>query len=239
MQSLSDAHKRSQRLWDRPCYTTPPQLWSTLAGGLSAQGIQNWAPNVLSALVIVTALLEFPLQGLDYEEEQAVWDAVDFKKGFSIVLDQSLSKHLTFSGCFLFLEKYVLFFWFWVGFLGGRGVKIYSLGTVWGKYQHDRTECGWLMMCILAACSILHVSAAVYKPLFNFTPKVVDDNLREKGIALEHRTAVTWIPFFHSLHCCLFALKKTISQVTEKKRFICSENMIQNALNLLNFISFT
>lgn len=82
MQSLSVAHKRSQRLWDCLCYTKPPQLLSTLAEGLSAQGIQNRALNVLSALVIVTALLEFPLQGLDYQKEQAVWDAVDFKKGF-------------------------------------------------------------------------------------------------------------------------------------------------------------
>lgn len=161
MQSLSNAHKRSQRLWDWPCYATPPQLWSTLAEGLSAQGIQNWAPNVLSALVIVTALLEFPLQGLDYQEEQAVWDAVDFKKGFSIVLDQSLSKHFTFSAVF-----------FGGAVVGeGWGGK-YSLGTVWAKYQHDKTGCGWLMMCILSACSVLHVSAAVYKPLFNFTPKV-------------------------------------------------------------------
>lgn len=45
-------------------------------GGLSAQGIQNWALNVLSALVIVTAMLQFQLQ------EQAVWDAVDSEKGF-------------------------------------------------------------------------------------------------------------------------------------------------------------
>lgn len=80
MQSVSNAHKRSQRLWDCPCYATPPQLCSTLAGGLSAQGIQNQAPNVLSALVIVTALLEFPFQGLDYQEEWVVWDAVAFKR---------------------------------------------------------------------------------------------------------------------------------------------------------------
>lgn len=116
MQSRSDAHKRSQRLWDCPCYVTPPQLWSTLAGELSAQGIQNWAPNVLSALVIVTVLLKFPLQGLDYQEEQAVWDAVDIKKDFSIVLDQSLSKHLTFSGFFFSLENMVLV-WFFGFFL--------------------------------------------------------------------------------------------------------------------------
>lgn len=39
--------------------------------------------------------------------------------------------------------------------------------------------------------SMLNVSAAVYKPLVNFTPKVSDDNLKEKGITLEKRTAVT------------------------------------------------
>lgn len=47
------------------------------------------------------------------------------------------------------------------------------------------------MMCILAARNILHVSTAVYKLLFNFTPKVANDSLREKGITPENRTAVT------------------------------------------------
>jgi len=152
MQSLSDAHKRSQRLWDCPCYATSSQLWSTLAGELSAQGIQNWAPNVLSALVIVTALLEFPLQGLEYQEKQAVWDAVDFEKGFSTVLDESLSKHLTFSG-FLFLEIYVLVFF------GGTQNLVWaqsSGNTDMMKQGVDDSWCAFL----------LHVAYCMYQQLF-------------------------------------------------------------------------
>lgn len=73
------------------------------------------------------------------------------------------------------------------------------------------------MMCILAPCSVLYVSAAVYKPIFNFTPKVADDNQREKGISLQNRTAVTHMPFFHILHCCLFALKRQFLKLNEEK----------------------
>lgn len=139
MQSVSNAHKRSQRLWDCPCYATPPRLWSTLAGELSAQGIQNRAPNVLSALVIVTALLEFPLQGLDYQEELAVWDAVDFKRVLVLRWIRAWAHTWSFQDLvLLFLQKMVCIILFWVFFCWGgeRGeIKKYSWGTVWKKYQ--------------------------------------------------------------------------------------------------------
>lgn len=67
-----------------------------------------------------------------------------------------------------------LFFFFLVGRREGGGKK-----NIVGAQSDRNTN------------SILHVSAAVYNPLFNFTPKVSDDNLRGKGITIEKGTAVT------------------------------------------------
>lgn len=137
------------------------------------------------------------------------------KRVSSSVLDQILSKHLTFSRFIYFSWKSPFCLFVCLG--GGRkkwGVRTHkknpnNLGTVWGKYQSDKTGCGWLTMCILAACSILHTSAAAYKLLCNLTPRVVNDSPRERGIAWENRTTVTWIPYFHTPHCYLSALKMT------------------------------
>lgn len=94
------------------------------------------------------------------------------------MLDQSLSTHLIFSAfSFTFptkhgLHDFVLGFFWWGG--ERREVK-----KIVGAQSERNTN------------SMLHVSAAVYKLLINFTPKVSDDNLKEKGITLEKRTAVT------------------------------------------------
>lgn len=140
------------------------------------------------------------------------------KRVSSSVLDLMLSKHLTFSRFIYFSWKSCFLFVCLLALgrrkkwrVGSQKKKPNYLGTVWGKYQDDKTGCGWLTMCILAACSILHTSAAAYKLLCNLTPRVVNDSPGERGIAWENRTTVTWILYFHTPHCCLSALKMTNS----------------------------